>query len=453
MRGEVSVFLKRDGKVVKSVKAHNLVTDAVNEFYHLALTAAPSDTVGYETWEYALNGVQNTDPKENILFPMEEKGLGGIMLFDGTLTESTSHVKILPTDPHLVGFANQATAYPDDQDAWRGKISGDSGAITNGYRLVWEWKDEALLGKTIGSLALTNLRAGANYGPFLAPRLDATLLRGLYFFWQETTPSRIFYYDKSGGCVYAMSVTTSGSDTRFAIVEYELTTGGVLQNNGEVFAQVFPGLTVTPLSHDAPCYGFDGYAYYIYDVSTKVRYFKIDLSACPTFTVTLEEFDAPSIAGLTLLGGKLIVNGYFYGWFEDTSHVTKISRTRISDGETEYTNAAGFWPEAYANGNLISEETLDYFRLSLAGDLSELPIKWPYVKEPEKATGNTQAVVFQLMDICSDSVLCKARVGGNSAEYLCLNPGYLGTIYNLPTPITKNSEKETIIVQYDLITS
>ena len=484
MRGEVSVYLKKDGKIVKKAKASNLVTNAVNEFYHLALTGAVDFIKRYGTnpyfdrlFRFSLSGVTNTDD-ENIITPYPDEALGGILLFDDTLEANVNHVKLRPGDPHIVGFANVSTFNSSSDDTkHRGKISSDdSGPISNGYRLVWEWDDTRLTGKTIKSLALTNLRAGANLGPFTAGRKQPNGNTWSGFF-QWSAPlvycedhglqhncSGAFYYDKINEHLYcaAISATSNPDGLRITITQNTLSTNGIINQIATVFQEDVPcGLASYVIeSIGFFNFGYDGYAYCVYweglEGSSSIKYLKLDISDAPNFTITDESLDIPEILSDGIVSGRTIMNGYFYGCYtygEDRTEYKTI-RIRLSDGQVDYINdiQEGIYTYPLTGGYVYVGEGDAY--ASISGDLDGDIITWPCRRTPEGSTtgGETNA---RLRDLNDDGILVTGKYGnGFSAGYnqeLFLLPGYLGTIYNLPTPITKNSDNETIVIQYDLI--
>lgn len=124
----------------------NLITNALNKIINM---------------EIAMNHY----PNDNLL-PIATKALGGIMLFDGDLTESANNIHF-PVEAHLVGYANTAQ---NTSDKYRGSWnSQESGKIENGYVSVWDFGTNQANG-TIKSVARTHNHGGAAplYN-FLAP--------------------------------------------------------------------------------------------------------------------------------------------------------------------------------------------------------------------------------------------------------------------------------------------
>lgn len=138
-KAKIELFDAKTGKLEKSVEEHNLVTNALRYLINIAAicNAAPDDYV----------------------FPIATKALGGIMLFDGNLTEDKNNVHFPPVDKgvHLVGYASNDT---NTSDINRGSFnSAESGPTDNGYKSVWDFGTSQANG-TIKAVARTHVYAG-----------------------------------------------------------------------------------------------------------------------------------------------------------------------------------------------------------------------------------------------------------------------------------------------------
>ena len=117
----------------------NLITNALDKFFniHTAMNLAPND--------------------QNML-PIATQALGGIMLFDGQLTEDPDNIHF-PTDVHLVGYASVDV---NTDDKFRGSWNSvESGKTMTGYTAVWDFGTTQANG-TIRSVARTNRWGGQN---------------------------------------------------------------------------------------------------------------------------------------------------------------------------------------------------------------------------------------------------------------------------------------------------
>ena len=115
----------------------NLITDALDKIINI---------------EMAMNQAPNTN-----LLPIATKALGGLMLFDGPLTEDPSNIHF-PVEAHLVGYANQST---NTTDKYRGSYNTiESGKTNTGFVSVWDFGTTQANG-TIKAIARTHTWGGA----------------------------------------------------------------------------------------------------------------------------------------------------------------------------------------------------------------------------------------------------------------------------------------------------
>ena len=95
---------------------------------------------------------------ENSLLPLATKGLGGLLLFDGTLTEDVGNYHF-PMNVHLTGCAGRGTG--NSASNLQGTIDSTASKYENGrYTNVWNFLPNQANG-VIASLALTHAKAGA----------------------------------------------------------------------------------------------------------------------------------------------------------------------------------------------------------------------------------------------------------------------------------------------------
>lgn len=129
----------------KRFEKDNLVTNAYK--YHLQSSIL-------------MNGENSAiDPvSRNGALPLARITLGGLMLFDGALTENANNVQF-PGDVHLMGYSDDTV---DLSNPLRGSYNTlESGATGQGYTHVWDFTTAQGNGE-IASLALTNVKGGAD---------------------------------------------------------------------------------------------------------------------------------------------------------------------------------------------------------------------------------------------------------------------------------------------------
>lgn len=130
IKGHVTIDIhNHNSGFTERIEQDNLVTDAV----------------GIIASVYA--GANMTDK----IMPLATKALGGLMLFDGALTEEKSNI-FFPSDAHITGFAGQ---WVNTSNPFCGSLNvQETHATDTGYETVWDFSTSQANG-TIASLALT----------------------------------------------------------------------------------------------------------------------------------------------------------------------------------------------------------------------------------------------------------------------------------------------------------
>ena len=85
------------------------------------------------------------------IMPLATGALGGLMLFDGELTESEDNI-FFPNEAHLIACAGQGTN--GDNPRMGSKNASESKELATGYQSVWDFNTSQANG-SIRSLALT----------------------------------------------------------------------------------------------------------------------------------------------------------------------------------------------------------------------------------------------------------------------------------------------------------
>ncbi len=113
---KVELFDALTGKKQEEVEKDNLVTNAV---------------------QYALAFIGRAEKSpDEVLIPLAKKGLGGILLFDGTLEEDVNNTAF-PASVHLVGYSDRTT---NSDIAMRGSFNSlESHRTATGYVSVWDF--------------------------------------------------------------------------------------------------------------------------------------------------------------------------------------------------------------------------------------------------------------------------------------------------------------------------
>ena len=141
MKGYVKIdlFDHMTGKL-KTTEHENMLTNALA--YRVGIDA--NDTLNLYSSEYSI-------------MPLATKGLGGLLLFDGPLTEDAGNIHF-PMSVHLTGCAGRGTGNPASN--LQGTIDSTASSYTNGrYITVWNFLPSQGNG-IISALALTHAKAG-----------------------------------------------------------------------------------------------------------------------------------------------------------------------------------------------------------------------------------------------------------------------------------------------------
>ena len=138
MKGKTKIILTNVETGEQEIhEDENLITNALDKIINI---------------EMAMNHA----PNDRIL-PVATNLLGGIMLFDGALTEDPDNIHF-PAEAHLVGYANQSV---NTDDKYRGSYNSiESGKTMNGFVSVWDFGTTQANG-TIKAVARTHTHGGA----------------------------------------------------------------------------------------------------------------------------------------------------------------------------------------------------------------------------------------------------------------------------------------------------
>jgi hypothetical protein len=135
-------------KVEEQFENKNLITNAISNAF--------KTSVLYKN-KFHTDTTINNYLKE--LTPLSTKGLGGILLWDNTLTEDIDLVDA----PMTVNNIGRAGGGYSGSNEYRGTLNSlESGVITNGYRNVWDFDTGKCNGQTIKALTLTHRNTGNN---------------------------------------------------------------------------------------------------------------------------------------------------------------------------------------------------------------------------------------------------------------------------------------------------
>ena len=162
IKGHVCIDLhNHNSGFTERIEKDNMVTNAIQQC--LVNLGMSSDNYTPERMSADQNDVFDRS-YNSPLFPLCKVGLGGLMLFDGKLTEDKNNVQF-PTNVHLVGFGgsgvNTSSPTKGSLNYTDTKYSDDGRSSTR----VWDFATNQANGK-IASLSLTHEIVGSR-GPYI----------------------------------------------------------------------------------------------------------------------------------------------------------------------------------------------------------------------------------------------------------------------------------------------
>lgn len=419
------------GRVVDSQEKDNLVTSAISKIYKMA------KGVNYQLW--------------NWFTPIYSKALGGIMLFDGTLTESADNY-LFPGGVNLMGFAGQTA---NSSNPKGGSLNGsESLEGSNFYTSVWDFGTSQANG-TIASISRTSylfpdyvvgvgavnnisIWSPSNMGPYS---------------WGTGSVIRAIGYDSSNKYLYfALSAAqtynnvTYGTDKVYrANVDFEnqkLLTQYYIPNPDR-WTEVF---TVTSAAHGtttASALGYDRFAdKFYYALGTSLYVISLTGSAS---TITLP---------VSVYGAFWVSATENYYWVVSGTNVYRVSKSNPADVASTALSSNSAASLALSNDSVmvgVSNNVSIQNYVIIHDDLSLCYFDAFSLVQGATLNGYSYGQVtppVELLDVymsCPGMGATYASSGRGVFLYTC----YLGTIANLPSPVTKTSS-QTMKITYTL---
>lgn len=412
----------------KRIEQDNMVTNALGYLLGLAANAGGKGTNMFDD-----------------LLPAATKALGGLFLFDGTLTEDATNVHF-PMNVHLTGHAGQAT---DTTSKLGGSINtAESGRTDTGYVNVWDFSTSQANG-TIASLALTHTKAGVN--PFTGAQYD----EGGYSTDRAYCP---LTFDENSGTLYLFCDGKVYKKQLFTNIVKAYT-----PYFGEETQVLDFGLSNPAYYNWAVADGYDGYLYAVYvpsvssqgTVSIQLRKYKItDFSFQEETeqTIAVSNVTAKSTGSTdyTQQFNAVVSNGYLYfiSYDEHTLYKVNLSNTvdvtEIGFGSIRCKKVfpmrgGGIFAIFEWTGTTSSGSTTTYGS--------------PGVVYPDNKyrlnEESTSSVGYSQYYISHESEHLQRFRFWSSTIYCAFACNYLGTICNLSSPVVKTSA-QSMKVTYTL---
>ena len=403
----------------------------------------------------------------NNVFPIAKNALGGILLFDGKLTEAVNNTNF-PTDAKLVGYASRDT---NTDDAMRGSLNAiETHKTDTGYVSVWDFGTAQANG-TIQSVALTSAYAGVN--PFQRQ------VCGDFYCDMDTIENKehngrpflvkdgfVYWLNSDGVTVqrgrfdpYAVKVAdqTYGSFT----LPYETVTTLKLpdyQNFSNIGPSRYwmPGtdgylylITQNNRTSSYTSYGNTYYNYY-YDEGNEKDDAKLYITKYKMSDLSFEKQpeEVITLAGVHLASRSdysIVVNkGYLYAKSYDEHSIYIVNLSNPVDIKTfTFDNS----------GTLLYNGGIQYqYRYQKDGDsYYKTGFLYPDASNSEEAVDGAAIEIPPILH-SDGKLLATYHYDGyydNDRIRTALRCAYLGTINNLSSPITKNAS-QTMKITYTL---
>lgn len=389
------------------------------------------------------------------IMPLCQRVLGGIMLFDGKLTEDKNNI-FFPSEAHLVASAgrNVNTEYAD-----RGSLNyAESYETDTGFQSVWDFSTSQANG-TIGSLALTMAENQYNYSdPYNITWQSGSIHNALNKNNSDRFDLYPLCYDSERGYLYYYDSTNSNLTTRYDSSErvtyykmtfcvmkqyipsrvYGLSDSVNLRNVAEKVAE-FSIERKNSINYSYLNPGYDGYAYIIAPMNETAEYWRVKTS---DYDFELSDMKSINLKGCKLKrewGKAVIVKGYAFFAAEDLKSIyivnlanpADIQQAIIQSDATINTDVI-----ALNNGGIKFGVKLSDGRYCGAFGYPDGNIVLQGRKEKSEFKGYASRPT-----LITDNLMAYGDNGYDTSYSSYGKPviNYLGSIFNLPQPIVKTA--------------
>lgn len=392
------------------------------------------------------------------IMPLCQRVLGGIMLFDGKLTEDKNNI-FFPSEAHLVASAgrNINTEYAD-----RGSLNyAESYETDTGFQSVWDFSTSQANG-TIGSLALTMAENQYNYSdPYNITWQSGSIHNALnknnsdrfdlYPLCYDSVRGYLYYYDSTNSKLttrYDSSERVTYYKMTFCVMKqyipsrvYGLSDSVNLRNVAEKVAE-FSIERKNSINYSYLNPGYDGYAYIIAPMNETAEYWRVKTS---DYDFELSDMKSINLKGCKLKrewGKAVIVKGYAFFAAEDLKSIyivnlanpADIQQAIIQSDATINTDVI-----ALNNGGIKFGVKLSDGRYCGAFGYPDGNIVLQGRKEKSEFKGHASRPT-----LITDNLMAYGDNGYDTSNSYCSSYGrqvsnYLGSIFNLPQPIVKTA--------------
>lgn len=460
IKGHVAIELKNvETGEVKHIEADNMVTNAIHDYAQLLSYCATTFEV-------------------NKIMPLYKKGLAGLLLFDTPITEDANSYSLENDAIHVVGSAGPTTDVSHADSGTYNEL--ESGKTQTGYKLVWDFSTSQL-NSQISALSLTHIAAidwlrdnsyDSNLGlEMLTFRSDTNRLGGSCLI--DPMLGLPYHIDESTGTCYSVGIQKGETNNDVIITIYatnppiyKFKVADSLDTLGAETLRVVNSVNKT-LSFQLPSEYYsdgeyaksafyidnidkifskadDGYLYVIIQQNsspcTNFAIFKINIA---TSQITYQDYVAPiSLSSYTQW--IKVINNYMYV-AQDSGTYRKLYKFNLSDA-SDYTDLTLDW-----NAHINTEFGLACWygnKLKIIPD-SHHPV---YLVDPNdfskvKISHNNADYYGSAGLYINRHFWYKPAQGWNRVGVrVYIRRDYLGTIFNLSSPITKTAAQTMKII-------
>jgi len=442
---KIEMYDTHTGKM-EQIESDNMFTDAISKLVN------QRGLVQYFDQTVASN-----------IMPLHDKGIHGILLFPDKLEESVSNVY-----PKTAFMAHAGSDTGVGSDIHKGAFNEtESGPVTNGYKYVWDFTTSQGNG-TIACLCLTYTK----FGNDCMKSEDSTFIGGtptLYYETGVTLKAGMddFYYNVPKGCVlssdkdYAViafpagSETSAGTKKSIAVVKLHLSVNAIgLDTTQSIRSELVKQIMFPEFDgNDGICFYHNGLVYFaVRHDTTALNLYKVNIDSATMETNTITISGLPNYIRKS---NSFYKNGYFYvlRTVDGTTYLTKINLSNYADiTDILQTKVTGC--------NLRYMDRIKTARLQGVGILFEDDSLYEDASTLGMAEGMGNYDHFAY----SSDVFTKDLYGVGTYEYYRygsgnysgtfqnLFDGYLATINNLPSPVTKTAD-QTMKITYTVTES
>ena len=431
-------------KVEEQIENKNLITNAISNAF--------KTSVLYKNKFYTDTTINNYIKE---LTPLSTKGLGGILLWDNTLTEDIDLVDA----PMTVNNIGRAGGGYSGSNAYRGTLNSlESGIITNGYRNVWDFDTSRCNGQTIKALTLTHRNTGNNGWMSLSGQNE----KESPCFFQQFSPC-FDLGDSNSYFVTMLSDTKAlcakkGTDTTWILNELEIpnTAGGYIITDLEIGASkkgadivvTFAGTRSNRIPYVGSRVG--NIVHFICVLgTTSFSHVELDLTNY-TVTETLKNTGATLSTSSTYARNCIYFNGFYY-LCDSTYNITKRNLDGSLNANLNITISSSYDVGIYNNKiiwNFFSKSTkpINTFIICDGTNIKFMSESMNGISD----SYNLGTIITPYSTKIKHPMLwCKRQGLENSGLTLMGTNYYLGSINNLATPIVKTSDFNMKII-YEL---